>query len=391
MISYLETTHSLLRFCLIKGHISLAIVFEILKLDKVIEVSISNVKVIDDDRIRNLITQRKFYLGIKSRLMISTTKWLCVHNITKYQLPLIHQYFMSQAHSDCYGMNLVRKLEQINGDKMYVFDNNLLTLIHVHAGVPQAPGATQIITALSDTVTLHAIEIDNYAITNETVYDLANILHHNTQLQELYLNGNCLQPDNTIAKMMHSISTSLVCKNYTTNDVARNFTVTETSVTSAVNLEASDCTATIKAVSLHNTGTLKRFSISNNRITDKAASDISAVISKNNHLQEINLGYNNLQASGIIKIAGSLQKLSSLTKLYINHNNITHEAAEDIAAVISCNNSLQEIVTRFAKTRHNDAFLEIHIFASVSSIYLKLCFVVISMLYCKYFSSYKAR
>ena len=48
-------------------------------------------------------------------------------------------------------------------------------------------------------------------------------------------------------------------------------------------------------------------------------------------------------------------------------------------------------VTRFAKTRHNGAFLEIQIFASVSSIYLKLCSVAISMLYCKYFSSYKAR
>ena len=48
-------------------------------------------------------------------------------------------------------------------------------------------------------------------------------------------------------------------------------------------------------------------------------------------------------------------------------------------------------VTRFAKTRHNDAFLEIQIFASVSSIYLKLCSVAIPMLYHKYFSSYKAR
>ena len=48
-------------------------------------------------------------------------------------------------------------------------------------------------------------------------------------------------------------------------------------------------------------------------------------------------------------------------------------------------------VTRFAKTRHNDAFLEIQIFASVSSIYLRLCSVAIPMLYCKYFSSYKAR
>ena len=48
-------------------------------------------------------------------------------------------------------------------------------------------------------------------------------------------------------------------------------------------------------------------------------------------------------------------------------------------------------VTRFAKTRHNDAFLETQIFASSSSIYLKLCSVAMPMLYCKYFSSYKAR
>ena len=40
-------------------------------------------------------------------------------------------------------------------------------------------------------------------------------------------------------------------------------------------------------------------------------------------------------------------------------------------------------VTRFAKTRHNGAFLEIQIIASVGSIYLKLCSVAIPMLYCK--------
>ena len=52
---------------------------------------------------------------------------------------------------------------------------------------------------------------------------------------------------------------------------------------------------------------------------------------------------------------------------------------------------LTKYVTQFAKTQHNDAFLENQIFASVSSIYLKLCSVAIPMLYCKYFSSYKAR
>ena len=39
-------------------------------------------------------------------------------------------------------------------------------------------------------------------------------------------------------------------------------------------------------------------------------------------------------------------------------------------------------VTRFVKTQHNDAFLEFQIFAPVSFMYLKLCSVAISMLYC---------
>ena len=49
-------------------------------------------------------------------------------------------------------------------------------------------------------------------------------------------------------------------------------------------------------------------------------------------------------------------------------------------------------VAQFTKTRHNDAYLEIQIFALVSSIYLQWLYsVAIPMLYCEYFSSYKAR
>ena len=41
--------------------------------------------------------------------------------------------------------------------------------------------------------------------------------------------------------------------------------------------------------------------------------------------------------------------------------------------------------------QHNGAFLEIHIFVSLYSRYLKHCSVVISSLYCKGIHSYKAR
>ena len=358
IFDYLHKAHNLLRLCIINGSVSVAVIFEIFEFFsketieisissisiKIGEVSISNARIIDDDdRIKYLVTQRKYYLGIKSSFMLSTSKWLCVYNITNYQLPLIQQYFINQAHSNCYGMSLVRKIEQINGDKMYVFDNSLLNVIRIYAKLPQAPGATQIIAAISNIVSLHTIEIDNYIITNETVDDLANILHHNTQLQELYWNGNCLQADDIIAKILHSISTASVCKNHITDDATSNFVATQTSTTSETNLEIADSTTTIKTMSLHSIATLTKFSISNNNITDKAACHISGVIFNNTYLQELNLVCNDLQASGIIRVAGCLQKISSLTTLHINHNIITHKAADHIAAAISCNTKLQEI------------------------------------------------
>ena len=95
-------------------------------------------------------------------------------------------------------------------------------------------------------------------------------------------------------------------------------------------------------VNLQNVVTLVKLHIFGSHITDQTADDIVSVISCNIHLKELNLGYNILQPLCIQKITGSLQKVSSLTKLYINHNNITYEAADDIAAVISCNLNLQE-------------------------------------------------
>ena len=58
---------------------------------------------------------------------------------------------------------------------------------------------------------------------------------------------------------------------------------------------------------------------------------------------------------------------------------------------LTCICCYHQYVTRFAETQHNDAVLEIHIFALVSSIYPKFRSAATAMLYCKYFSSYKAR
>ena len=48
-----------------------------------------------------------------------------------------------------------------------------------------------------------------------------------------------------------------------------------------------------------------------------------------------------MQATGIIKIANVLQTISSLTQLFINSNNITTEAADAFVGTLSHNSKLQ--------------------------------------------------
>ena len=85
--------------------------------------------------------------------------------------------------------------------------------------------------------------------------------------------------------------------------------------------------------------TLIKLVISYNDITDEAADDIASFLSRNTNLQELDLSNNNLKAPGTITICKV--HLSNLTAFNISHNNITNEAADDIAAFLSHNTKLQ--------------------------------------------------
>ena len=67
---------------------------------------------------------------------------------------------------------------------------------------------------------------------------------------------------------------------------------------------------------------LTKLCINNNNITEEATDDIAAAISNNTNLQEFDIGRNTLETVGVIKISRSLQKISKLTNLYIDNNNI---------------------------------------------------------------------
>ena len=81
--------------------------------------------------------------------------------------------------------------------------------------------------------------------------------------------------------------------------------------------------------------------INHNNITYEASDDIAAVVSCNLNLQEFDISGNNLQIAGIIKVMKALKGINTLRKLYISNSNVTDEIANDIATVISCNPALE--------------------------------------------------
>ena len=116
-------------------------------------------------------------------------------------------------------------------------------------------------------------------------------------------------------------------------------------------LEELDCsnynlqTAGIIVISraLQSISTLKRWRINKNNVTEEAAKDIATAISCNYQLQEFDISDNDIDSKGAILISKAFQSISTLTKLYISNNNINDKAADDIAAAISCNTQLQEL------------------------------------------------
>ena len=357
VIDYLHMTYKLLRLCIINCSMSEAVITEIIQmfLNRNIEVTICDDKINDDDRmIRNLLTSREFFQKLNLNFVLSTDHWLCVYNITKYQLQFIDRYFLNQALPNNYAMTrVIRNLEKIYGDKMYLFEKDILSMVRFHAKAFQVTGATKIIAALSNITSLNIIEIENYNINNKDVDELVAILHHNPQLQELHLNRNKIQTNNAIKiiKVLHSVVTLTkfsFCYDDITDEAADDIA---TAIHHNTKLEKLDLSGNdlrtegvIKiAVALQSIVTLTKLNISNNNVTCTAANAIAVAITRNTHLKEFIISGNSLQVLGATMIARSLQKLSTLTKFYINDNKITYEAAYGIATAIQYSSQLCEL------------------------------------------------
>ena len=87
--------------------------------------------------------------------------------------------------------------------------------------------------------------------------------------------------------------------------------------------------------------------ISNNNITDEAADYIAAAISCNTQLQELDVSNNFLETTGAIIISKALKSIFTFKKLFIGNNKMSDKAADDIATAFLWNTQLLELDTSF--------------------------------------------
>ena len=89
------------------------------------------------------------------------------------------------------------------------------------------------------------------------------------------------------------------------------------------------------ARSLQSVTTLTVFDLQNSNISYEAADDIATVLTHNTQLQQLYLGRNHLQTEVAIKIAKVLLGVTTLTVFDIESSNINDKNADSIAAIIN--------------------------------------------------------
>ena len=96
---------------------------------------------------------------------------------------------------------------------------------------------------------------------------------------------------------------------------------------------------------LHNIVTLLLLDLTQNNISEEAADDIAMVLSHNTKLQAVRLGGNNLQSVGAIKIAKGLSNVENISVFDLSKSIISKEAADYIANILSHNTDRIGVVT----------------------------------------------
>ena len=210
--------------------------------------------------------------------------------------------------------------------------------------------AITILQSLSTISTLKLLIINNTQITEEAGEALASVVVHNTGLEELYLSNNNLGEGMLVVIKTLQQLTSLKSIGLTNTNISK-----EASGELALAIQSNKdlqklwlynnnlkCLAIAIFQSLSTISTLKLLNINNNQITEEAGEALASVVSCNTGLEELYLSDNKLGERMLI-VTKSLQQLTSLKSIDLGNTNISKEASDELALAIESNKHLEKL------------------------------------------------
>ena len=215
-------------------------------------------------------------------------------------------------------------------------------------------GFIEILDGLTNTTTLHYINVESNVISEELVARIASLIHRNTSLQTLNL-SNCNLPKSGTQTLFFAINQIVslehlnVNSNVITNCVGADLKDVISKSNKMEHLDLSGCK--LDDMELYNMLTsltaskhLRFLNLRSSHISNESASGLlPAVITNNVSLSYLDFTDCKLQEMGLIIVAKTLQTTSRLKHLSLNCNAIKNAAAYEIALAISKNYLLQHL------------------------------------------------
>ena len=259
-------------------------------------------------------------------------------------------------------LNQVTKLSHLNLNNSNMSENVVdalalaielnpsLASLHLKENSLSTLGMIKIAQSLSWSSNLSVLDISNNQINEGAADAIAIGLLNNKNIKELYLSNNNLGAGIVkITAALQNVSTLIILdlNNNNGTEEAADHLAAIAGKNRFQKLFLANCNLKLGmkkiACALSNINTLTELNLNNNGITDGVACSLAAAIESNPLLTTLKLSNNKLQAKGIQTISQSLRKLSSLQVLHIDYNQITKEAANDLASVVLSNRNLRDL------------------------------------------------
>ena len=209
-------------------------------------------------------------------------------------------------------------------------------------------GSWRIFQSIRKISNLIKLNVCSIGITKIATNDIAVVLNGNKKLRELNLSHNNIEAAG--ATCIFNTSTENLCKfNISHNNITNDVNYIDTFLCRNTELEELDLShnnllsAGAINVCKANLVKLTKFNISHNNITNEAADYIGCFLSHTTNLQILDLSGNSLQELSFINIFKSSHNITNLCSLKVTHSNLINEAAYELAALLIFNKFLQEL------------------------------------------------